>query len=80
MENWERFKYLGKSRPGPGCRVIGIPGSASYAGKRGVIISRHEAHNSMVWVKWDDPGLVVESVVISLLEDEPVLDQLSRIE
>ena len=36
----------------------------------------------MVWVKWDDQDVddYDEAVVISLLQDEGVLDQLARIE
>ena len=34
----------------------------------------------MVMVRWDDDPDFDDAVVVSLLEDEPVLDQLSRIE
>lgn len=70
-----------REHPGPGCRVVGNDGSASYARRSGIIVGRHMKNRAMVWVKWDDQGVddYDEAVVISLLQDEGVLDQLARI-
>ena len=80
MKEPERFEFLGRSRPGAGSRVIGTPGSENYGGRRGVVLRRHERYVAMVMVRWDDDPDFDDAVVVSLLEDEPVLDQLSRIE
>jgi len=74
-----RWKFLGRDRPGPGCRVVGIQGSANYGGRHG-LITGFSKHRSMVLVKWDDePDCEDDVVGISLLEDEPVLDQMARL-
>lgn len=77
-----RWHYLGRDRPGVGCRVIGIDGSENYRGRHGIIVGYHHISKAMVWVRWDDEpdGDHDEAVVISLLQDEPVLDQMSRID
>lgn len=77
----QRIQMFGREHPGVGCRVAGIPGSQSYADRRGVIVGRHIRNKAMVWVRWaDEPGGEHdEAVVISLLMDEPVLDQMSRV-
>jgi hypothetical protein len=41
----------------------------------------HPHHKGFVSVRWDDdPDFVEKAVNLVLIEDEPVLDQLSRID
>lgn len=81
MPERERIYYVGRERPGPGCRVIGIEGSNSYGGRRGLVMGIHPHHKGFVSVRWDDdPDFVEKAVNLVLIEDEPVLDQLSRID
>lgn len=80
MPEPERIFYVGRERPGPGCRVIGIEGSNAYGGRRGLVIGKHPRHKGFVAVRWDDdPDYVETDVNIVLIEDEPVLDQMSRV-
>ena len=83
MSEPTRIKMFGRWHPGPGSRVEGVTGSARLGGRRGLILRRHETNKAVVIVRWDgltERGKVdEEGVVISLLRDEPLLDQMSRI-
>jgi len=80
MSEPERIFEFGRWHPGPNSRVEGIPESATYAGRRGLIVERHESNKALVLVRWDSDPTYPDFVTISLLQDEPVLDQLARID
>ena len=90
MQGPERIEYVGRSRPGPGCRIVGIGTSKAYAGRHGLVMARRSFNiwkdlkdedyfGGFVIVEWDDTPYAPEVVNILLIEDEPILDQLSRI-
>jgi hypothetical protein len=75
-----RIRFLDRWFPRIGCRVIGIPGSVTWGGRRGLLTARHPQHLALVQVCWDDdPTNIEPDVPLILLKDEPVLDQMSRI-
>jgi hypothetical protein len=80
MPNPERIFFLGRWHPGVGSRVIGIPDSETYGGRRGLLIARHRRFQAFVQVCWDDdPSNIESDVNLVLITDEPVLDQMARI-
>lgn len=79
MAERERIFHDGRDRPGPGCRVVGVENSWARH-LSGLIVSRTPSCAHLVDVRWDQaPGFIDSQVNIMFLEDEPVLDQLARI-